>query len=86
MLNSSVKDKDSFVALMQYIDWLFYSDQGQEFAKWGVQGTTYNKEGGKRVLAVTSTSGFEPRRTKDLRVDYGFSGGNLSYGGTTDLL
>jgi len=87
MLNSSVKDKDSFVALMQYIDWLFYSDEGQEFAKWGVQGTTYNKEGGKRVLAKDiNFQGLNPGGTKDLRVDYGFSGGNFAYGGTTDLL
>jgi putative aldouronate transport system substrate-binding protein len=87
MLNSSVKDKDSFVALMQYIDWLFYSDEGQEFAKWGVQGTTYNKEGGKRVLAKDiNFQGLNPAGTKDLRVDYGFSGGNFAYGGTTDLL
>ncbi|MDP9890822.1 putative aldouronate transport system substrate-binding protein [Pseudarthrobacter enclensis] len=87
MLNSSVKDKDSFVALMQYIDWLFYSDAGQEFSKWGVQGTTYNKEGGKRVLAKDiNFQGLNPGGTKDLRVDYGFSGGNFSYGGTTDLL
>ncbi|MEW1808114.1 extracellular solute-binding protein [Pseudarthrobacter sp. NPDC080039] len=87
MLNSSVKDKDSFVALMQYIDWLFYSDAGQEFSKWGVQGTTYNKEGGKRVLAKDiNFQGLNPAGTKDLRVDYGFSGGNFSYGGTTDLL
>ncbi|TQJ39971.1 carbohydrate ABC transporter substrate-binding protein (CUT1 family) [Arthrobacter sp. SLBN-112] len=87
MLNSSVKDKDSFVALMQYIDWLFYSDQGQEFAKWGVQGTTYTKEGSKRVLAKDiNFQGLNPAGTKDLRVDYGFSGGNFAYGGTTDLL
>ncbi|WP_308931886.1 extracellular solute-binding protein [Arthrobacter sp. SLBN-112] len=87
MLNSSVKDKDSFVALMQYIDWLFYSDAGQEFAKWGVQGTTYTKEGGKRVLAKDiNFQGLNPAGTKDLRVDYGFSGGNFAYGGTTDLL
>ena len=51
MLNSSAKAKDSFVAMMQFIDWLCYSDAGQEFAKWGVEGTTFTKEGGKRVLA-----------------------------------
>ncbi|WP_426766057.1 extracellular solute-binding protein [Pseudarthrobacter sp. 1G09] len=87
MLNSSVKDKDSFVALMQYIDWLFYSDAGQEFSKWGVQGTTYTKEGSKRVLAKDiNFQGLNPSGSKDLRVDYGFSGGNFAYGGTTDLL
>jgi putative aldouronate transport system substrate-binding protein len=87
MLNSSVKDKDTFVALMQYIDWLFYSDAGQEFAKWGVEGTTFTKEGGKRVLAKDiNFQGLNPAGTKDLRVEYGFSGGNFAYGGTTDLL
>ncbi|HJW01541.1 MAG TPA: extracellular solute-binding protein [Arthrobacter sp.] len=87
MLNSSVKDKDSFVALIQFIDWLFYSDAGQEFAKWGVEGTTYTKEGGKRVLAKDiNFQGLNPAGTKDLRMEYGFSGGNFAYGGTTDLL
>jgi putative aldouronate transport system substrate-binding protein len=87
MLNSSVKDKDSFVALIQYIDWLFYSDAGKEFAKWGVEGTTFTKEGGKRKLAADlNFQGLNPAGTKDLRVEYGFSGGNFSYGGTTELL
>ncbi|UZX02098.1 extracellular solute-binding protein [Arthrobacter sp. CDRTa11] len=87
MLNSSVKEKDSFVALIQYIDWLFYSDEGQEFTKWGVEGTTFTKEGGKRVLAKDiNFQGLNPGGTKDLRVEYGFSGGNFAYGGTTELL
>lgn len=87
MLNSSVKDKDSFVALIQYIDWLFYSDAGQEFSKWGVEGTTFSKEGGKRVLEKdVNFQGLNPAGTKDLRVEYGFSGGNFAYGGTTNLL
>lgn len=87
MLNASVKGKDSFVALIQFIDWLFYSDAGQEFSKWGVEGTTFTKENGKRVLAKDiNFQGLNPSGTKDLRVDYGFSGGNFAYGGTTDLL
>ncbi|WP_426998457.1 hypothetical protein [Pseudarthrobacter sp. N5] len=32
MLNASVAKKDNFVALIQFIDWLFYSDAGQEFS------------------------------------------------------
>lgn len=87
MLNSSVKEKDSFVALIQFIDWLFYSDAGKEFAKWGVEGTTFTKDGGKRKLAADiNFQGLNPAGTKDLRVEYGFSGGNFSYGGTTELL
>ncbi|MBT2513439.1 extracellular solute-binding protein [Arthrobacter sp. ISL-30] len=87
MLNSSVKDREDFVALIQFIDWLFYSDAGQEFSKWGVEGTTFTKEGGKRKLAADiNFQGLNPAGTKDLRVEYGFSGGNFAYGGTTDLL
>lgn len=87
MLNSSVKDKDTFVALIQFIDWLFYSDDGQEFSKWGVEGTTFTREGGKRVLAKDiNFQGLNPAGTKDLRTEFGFSGGNFAYGGTTELL
>jgi putative aldouronate transport system substrate-binding protein len=31
-------------------------------------------------------NGLNPAGTKDLRVDYGFSGGVFAYGGTTELL
>ncbi|MDQ0679837.1 putative aldouronate transport system substrate-binding protein [Arthrobacter pascens] len=87
MLNSSVADKDNFVALIQFIDWLFYSDAGQEYSKWGVKGTTYDVVNGKRTPAPdVNFLGLNPKGTKDLRVDYGFSGGNFAYGGTTDLL
>jgi putative aldouronate transport system substrate-binding protein len=87
MLNSSVAGKDNFVALIQFIDWLFYSDAGQEYSKWGVKGTTYDVVNGKRTPAPdVNFLGLNPKGTKDLRVDYGFSGGNFAYGGTTDLL
>src|SRR4029453_3499339 len=63
----AVKNKDSFVSFIQYIDWLFYSDAGQEFSKWGVEGTTFTKEGGKRKLAAgINFQGLNPSGTKDL--------------------
>ncbi|MCA4134285.1 extracellular solute-binding protein [Arthrobacter sp. M4] len=88
MLNASVAKNDNLVALIQFIDWLYYSDAGLEFSKWGVKGTTYNKGAdGKRTLASDiNFLGLNPKGTKDLRVDYGFSGGNFAYGGTTELL
>ena len=37
--------------MMQFIDWLYYSEAGKEFAKWGVLGTTYTKSAaGVRTL------------------------------------
>ncbi|MEA5455023.1 extracellular solute-binding protein [Sinomonas sp. JGH33] len=88
MLNASVAKNDDFVALIQFIDWLFYSDEGLEFSKWGVKGTTYEKGAdGKRTLEPgINYLGLNPKGTKDLRVDYGFSQGNFAYGGTTELL
>jgi len=88
MINAQAKKSKNFVAMMQFIDWLYYSDAGQEFAKWGVKGVTYTKDAaGKRTLMPSvDYNGLNPAGTKNLRVDYGFSGGVFAYGGTTDLL
>ncbi|MGQ8873086.1 ABC transporter substrate-binding protein [Paenibacillus sp. TSA_86.1] len=87
MISGKIKDSDNFKAILQFIDWLYYSDEGQEFTKWGVENETYTKEGGKRKLADdVNYNGLNPKGTKDLRVDFGFSGGVFAYGGTTELL
>ncbi|MBS4209343.1 extracellular solute-binding protein [Bacillus sp. FJAT-50079] len=87
MISAKAKDDPNFEALLQFVDWLWYSDEGQEFAKWGVEGVTYTKDGGKRVLADdVNYVGLNPNGTKALNADFGFSGGNFAYGGTTDLL
>lgn len=87
MISSKAKDSENFEAILQFIDWLYYSDEGQEFAKWGVEGTTYTKENGVRKLVDdVNYNGLNPAGTKDLRKDFGFSGGVFAYGGTTDLL
>lgn len=87
MISAKAKDDPNFKALLQFIDWFWYSDEGEELAKWGVEGTTYKKENGKRVLMPDiNFLGLNPSGTKDLRVDYGFGTGSFAYGGTTDLL
>ncbi|MGC5772985.1 extracellular solute-binding protein [Paenibacillus pabuli] len=87
MLSGKIKDSENFKAILQFIDWLYYSDEGQEFAKWGVEGETFTKQDGVRKLAEdVNYNGLNPKGTKDLRIDYGFSGGVFAYGGTTDLL
>ncbi|MBM7331567.1 hypothetical protein JS562_53115, partial [Agrobacterium sp. S2] len=74
--------------MMQFIDWLWYSDEGQEFTKWGVEGTTYTKESdGTRVLdPEIDFVGMNPDAPLHLQKDFGFSGGNFAYGGTSELL
>ena len=88
MISSAALKSPNFVAMMQFIDWLYYSDAGQEFAKWGVQGTTYTKSAaGVRTLEPDVTyQGMNPSGSKDLRTDFGFSGGVFAYGGSTNLL
>jgi putative aldouronate transport system substrate-binding protein len=88
MINAKAAKSKNFVAMMQFIDWLYYSDAGEEFAKWGVQGSTYEKSAsGVRTLAKgINFQGLNPAGTRDLRVDDGYSGGVFAYGGSTELL
>lgn len=87
MISSSITKSENFEATLQFIDWLFYSDEGQVYSKWGIEGETYNLVDDKYTLAEDiDFKGLNPKGTKDLQKDFGFSGGNFSYGGTTDLL
>ncbi|MCM3785109.1 extracellular solute-binding protein [Neobacillus mesonae] len=87
MISSKAKESENFKAIMQFIDWLYYSDEGQEFAKWGVEGETFTNENGVRKLVDDiNYNGLNPEGTKDLRIEHGFSGGVFAYGGTTELL
>ncbi|ONI84674.1 sugar ABC transporter substrate-binding protein [Saccharothrix sp. ALI-22-I] len=88
MISAKAVESDKFVATMQFIDWLWYSDKGQEFAKWGVEGTTFEKDAsGKRKLKPeVAFGGMNVGAAKNLQRDFGFSGGVFAYGGPTELL
>ncbi|MBN9201424.1 MAG: extracellular solute-binding protein [Microbacterium chocolatum] len=89
MLSSSAAESEDFLALLQFLDWLYYSDEGLEFAKWGVEGTTYTVDAdGTRVLNEDITAmGLNPGAPENLQADYGFSNGvwTLAHGSTLDL-
>jgi putative aldouronate transport system substrate-binding protein len=88
MISKKARDSKNFVAMMQFIDWLWYSDEGQVFSKWGVEGVTYTKEAsGKYKLASdVDFIGLNPKAPKHLQKDFGFSNGVFAYGGATELL
>jgi putative aldouronate transport system substrate-binding protein len=88
MVSAKLAQSDKFVATMQFIDWLWYSDEAQEFTKWGVPGTTYDKDAaGKRTLKPeVAFGGFNVGAPKNLQRDFGFHGGVFAYGGATELL
>lgn len=77
----------NFKQMLKFVDWLWYSDEGQTFCKWGVEGTTYKKNGDKFELMPDITfQSLNPTGTKDLRKQFGFSTGTLSYGGSKTLM
>ncbi len=76
MISADAAEDENFVAMMQFVDWLYYSDEGLEFSKWGVEGETFTKEGETRQLAPdVDWLGLNPTATTDLRTDYGFMNG-----------
>ena len=74
MISTKARDSKNFVAMMQFVDWLWYSDAGQEFAKWGVEGTTYTKDASDDAHARPDVDfvGLNPTGTKHLQKDFGF--------------
>lgn len=88
MISSKAAESEHFVAMMQFIDWLWYSDEGQEFAKWGIEGVTYEKtpDGGFKLADDVDFVGLNPGAKKHLQQDFGFSNGVFAYGGSTKLL
>jgi putative aldouronate transport system substrate-binding protein len=89
MISTAARKSKNFVAMMQFIDWLWYSDAGELFAKWGVQGTTYTGDvtkGTFKLAPNVTWAGLNPTGTQNLQVTYGFSNGVFAYGGSTALL
>ncbi|WP_245808892.1 ABC transporter substrate-binding protein [Shouchella patagoniensis] len=88
MINAKAKEDPNFEAMMQFVDWFFYSPEAKEFTKWGVEGETFTKDsdGNRQLADDVNYVGLNPDGTKALNADFGFSGGNFSYGGSTELL
>lgn len=89
MISADAAKKDNFVALLQFVDWLYFSDEGMEFAKWGVEGETFERDAdGTRVLDEDiDINGLNPGASQALNVDYGYHNGvfMLAHGSTDDL-
>ncbi|MFJ5727647.1 ABC transporter substrate-binding protein [Streptomyces paradoxus] len=87
MISSKALKSDSFVAMMQFVDWLWYSDEGQRLARWGVEGVTYTRSGSQyRPKPGISLMGSDPDAPKDMQKDYGFYNGVFAYGGSWELV
>lgn len=86
--------EEEFIKMLRFVDWLWYSDEGQELCRWGVEGVTYTKdENGVRHLNENiyyngiNPQVLESENPVQLNVDYGFSGGNFMYNdGSAELI
>jgi len=91
MISAKAKDHPNFLEILRLVDWMWYSYSGQELCKWGIEGKTYTFKDGKYSLMPGikfPSFGFPGGDDdKDLRIEYGYGGGNLilSYGGQKQL-
>jgi putative aldouronate transport system substrate-binding protein len=89
IISAKARDSKNFVAMMQFVDWLFYSDAGQLLSKWGIKDQTHTgsvEDGSLKLAADVDWAGLNPSGTKKLNVDYGFFNGVFAYGGSTKFL
>ncbi|MEU4242486.1 extracellular solute-binding protein [Actinoplanes sp. NPDC026619] len=89
MLGKKALESKNFVAMLQFIDWLWYSDDGLMFSKWGIQGDTYTgsvDDGSFKLNPQIKWAGLNPQAPKNLQVDYGYFNGVFAYGGSTKIL
>lgn len=86
---NALKDlgEEGFIKMLRFVDWLWYSNEGQTLSLWGVEGETYTKDANGTIVLNSDISfnGLNPTATKKLNVDYGFGGGVFAYGGTSEL-
>ena len=80
--------EEDFIKMLRFVDWLWYSEEGYTFHKWGIEGETYEIKDGKKVLLdgyCNGGLGFgnNPEGTlTDVRLKWGYGGGNFFYGHT----
>lgn len=87
MITSKAKEDPNFEEMMKFIDWLWYSEEGKNLTKWGVEGVTYKEVNGKKeLMSDIKFQTLNPLGTKDLRKDMGFGSGVFVYGGSKEMV
>lgn len=81
--------EDGFIQMLRFVDWLFYSHEAYDLTKWGVEGVHYtvDADGNKKLVDGYCCSGLgfgndEAESMTDIRLQWGYAGGNFWYGGT----
>ncbi|MDQ0374200.1 ABC transporter substrate-binding protein [Cellulomonas humilata] len=76
MLTADAKNHPNFIAMLQFLDWLYYSPEARDLLRWGVEGETYTKTDGTYTLNPEySLDAFSinPDAPTDILKDLGYS-------------
>ena len=77
MLSAEAKDSPHFVAMVQFLDWLYYSPDAREMLRWGIEGETYTKDADGTITIDPDYSldafNINPDGKTNLQKDLGFS-------------
>lgn len=82
MFPARIAKQDNFITILQFVDWLFYSDEGNEFTRWGIEGDTFawdNETGRRTFLEPYSFMGIGTGE-KDIRLEAGYGNGLFDVG------
>jgi putative aldouronate transport system substrate-binding protein len=79
--------EEEFIKMLRFVDWFWYSNEGQMLSLWGVEGETYTLDADGNVVLNPDIyyNGINEGAAKQLNVDYGFAGGMFAYGGSEKL-
>jgi putative aldouronate transport system substrate-binding protein len=62
-----------FKALMGFLDWIFYSEEGRSLSVWGAEGSTYSVAGGRKSYLPTIKSYGNPNASLEASRDFGLN-------------
>ncbi len=62
-----------FRRLIEFLDWIYYSEEGRSLAVWGVEGTTYSVSGGKKEYLPSIRSFTHPDAKGEIGRDFGLN-------------
>lgn len=79
--------EEEFIKMLRFVDWLWYSNEGQMLSLWGVEGETYTVDADSNIVLNPDIyhNGLNEGASKKLNADYGFAGGVFAYGGSSKL-
>jgi putative aldouronate transport system substrate-binding protein len=77
MLNAEIADSENFVAILQFLDWLYYNQEARELLRWGVLDETYTKDASGKITLKPEfrldAYGINPGAPTDIQKDLGWS-------------